>query len=102
MKPETIFCITGFNPNSVREVGQRCFGFFYTFERALKAINCNLGDMNEHGWYSHLILEEMAEGLWGSHINRWFFVFEGDPETGKWVMCETPQSERHCCSYAMG
>ncbi len=99
---QTIFCITGFNPDRKRSRTMRCFGFYYNFGKVLETILTNRGDMNEMNWYSHLVVEEFHEGVWSSHKRRWFWKYEGDEDTGGWVSCECPESEQNCSGYAMG
>ena len=72
----------------------------------MNCIIANTMDMNEHGYYSHLIVEEYNQGTWRQSINRWFWKWEGGYDdadnVGGWVSCECPENCKNTYCFAMG
>ena len=58
----------------------RCVGFYYEFELAEETVLINNGDINENGYYSHVIIEKIEPGLYptSAHTNRWFYKWDGE------------------------
>lgn len=71
-----IYTITTINIHPANDFRSRVVGYFNNFEQANNAVINNLGDINEHGWYNYVVVEEVNEGLYPLTDNRWIYKFD--------------------------
>ncbi|MHA2279524.1 MAG: hypothetical protein ACXAC5_01345 [Promethearchaeota archaeon] len=62
-------------------------GLFESREKACEALELNLGDLNEAGWYPFAIIEELEFGLYPDSILVAVYIY--DREEGEWRKCPT-------------
>ena len=69
----------------------RCFGWFEELTRAIEYAEKNIGDMNEAGFYSHLVIEEIESDIIHP-IPRECIWYKFDRDQNKWVeLSEAPK-----------
>jgi len=88
-----------------REYRDRCVGFFFSLKKAKQCVEEDWGDLNEFGYYSHLVIERFTEGLYPGCRDKekqteWWF--KRDYELNKWVPCLEPKSMLGVISFGMG
>lgn len=66
-------------------------------ERAVQIVEHNLGDIHETD-YTYAVIETIeADVLYGGFskgMKEWWYKWEGDRDTGKYVSCEKPEEYR--------
>lgn len=71
---------------------KRTPGFFFKLEDAIECVEKNWGDIYEYGYYPHVVIEAMPEGLYCIDIDldkrEIWYQWEGDEKTGKYVRIE--------------
>lgn len=67
-----------YDPNKVTRA--RCFGYFSSFEEAKKAVDENRFDMNEAGYYTWIVIEDLHEGIHPIAVIRGWWRWD---QTGK-------------------
>ena len=61
----------------------RTVGFYHEFELAEKVAMANSMDLNEDGYYSHIVIERVEPGLYPDDpiSHRWFYKWDQKTET---------------------
>jgi len=82
----------------------RCVGFYFSCETALKCVDEDWADFDEGCYYNYLVIEKLIEGLYpsispDSDEQMWF---KYERENDKWVRCEKPHSLRHIVGFSIG
>lgn len=54
----------------------RCWGFFLSKKRAIKAVEENWTDMHENGYYPYVVIETYTEGLLSQTCNEYLWFKE--------------------------
>lgn len=83
----------------------RCWGFYLSKDRAIRAVTENWTDMNEAGYYKYAVIEPHYEGLINPIINEdiWF-VAKYDKEKKiclGYERCERPKWAEHVCGWTI-
>lgn len=79
--------------------GSRCFGYYFNFEDADKAIRKNKTDINEYT-YSYAIIEEIPEGISQIIDRKCFYKF--DYEKRKYYPIDEPEELKGYCNFSIG
>jgi hypothetical protein len=73
----------------------RCWGFYTSKKKAIKAVEENWTDMNEAGYYPYVVIESATEGLLTVVNNPedtiWFKAIYKDKEFIKYEITEQPE-----------
>lgn len=85
-------------PVALKTPNKRCFGYFPTLEKAITAVACNAGDMEEC-YYNYLVIEEIPEGVHSVPISENWYVWNA--EIG-WVPCEKPEWSIGIINWSIG
>ena len=105
---EVIYTITTLNIKKVKDEEKRivigevcehgrtvCVGWFAKLENAKKCVEWNSGYLDERGYYNHLVIEQVVEGLYGlsgytdGEQREWWYKY--DHSADKWIACEKPK-----------
>jgi hypothetical protein len=56
----------------------RCIGYYHDFELAEKVVLANSLNINEDGYYSHVVIEQVEPGLYplDACTHRWFYKWD--------------------------
>jgi len=71
-------------------------GYYHDLKTAQECLEENWGDLEEAGWYTEAVIEEVLPGLYPVCLGRtrWYYKFKyNDPEDpkagdGNWVECD--------------
>lgn len=87
-----------------KRLSTRSWGWFPDKERAIAAVLSNEGDLYERGWYPLIVIEEMEPGIipLACDDKRWWFVWEGDCETGAYRPTLCPTEYEGVVNFGMG
>jgi hypothetical protein len=92
-------------------LGERCeagktvtVGWYTSLEAAQKCVSNNNGSLDECGYYNHLVIERVVEGLYGllgdgDKQTEWWYKY--DHSADKWVACEKPKIFRQTIGFWM-
>ena len=114
-KRQVIFTITSLYLKNVTEGGKvtgQCCLFnrsrtigWYTFLRvAQKCVEEDWPDIDEAGYYNHVVIERVVEGLYnisGHKLDRqteWWYKYN----KGKWIPCEKPKAVKMIVNFGLG
>jgi hypothetical protein len=89
---QSIFTVTAVDIHDKSFGRCRCFGFFFDFEKATKAVLANEGGMQECK-YTHIVIEQQGEHIHNiADVVAWY-EWLLDPETyeGFWHPCKRPE-----------
>jgi len=88
-----------------KEYRDRCVGYYFDLETAKKCVSEDWGALNEAGYYSHLVIERLPEGLYPGcryeekQTEWWYYR---DYEKNEWISCLKPKSVLGVISFGMG
>lgn len=92
-----IYTITTVHPQHPSHT--RCWGWFQTPDDALSCVSsARPGVDDEAGFYSHLVIEELPQGIVPHAQKLWWFTWNGE----QWAQCEQPEEMARVCNFAMG
>ena len=80
-----IYTITSISMDDEYIRSTRCFGFFDTLEKAVKAVEINQCDMEEC-YYDWIVIEEFSEGIHPRATKEIWYVWNKTEQ--KWKPCE--------------
>lgn len=85
--------------------GSRTHGYFSSLEKAIDAVERNVGGMDEC-LYSYCVIEPCPEGIYGFLQNKldkdetiWYKWVHPEKENGHWEKCERPEEYKNICSF---
>ena len=76
----------------------RSFGWFFKPESAKEAVEKNAMDMNEAGYYNHIVVEKYGPGIHCQSLEQWWYVWQN----GAFHSCEEPQWARQTVNWSLG
>jgi hypothetical protein len=81
---------------------KRRVGWYPTFEEAVRAVTSNVCDIYEMGHYDHCFIEEVEPGVYPICEHIWFFKWEGDFETGRYLPVDRPEGLESIVNFGIG
>lgn len=79
-------------------------GWYRTLEKAKECVDKNWGGLSDDGYYNHLVIEAVSEGLYNLQCldpigkqNEWWYKWNS--ENNKWDPCKKPKSLRMVCQF---
>jgi len=88
--------------------GSRIFGWFSSLNKAVEAVENNVGDIHECS-YKYAIIEKSLEGLryaWISDYDEYWYEWVGDDwresDSGKYVPIEKPEKLKKIIGWGIG
>ena len=63
---------------TIREKGSRCVWFYFDVIKAIKNVVDNAQDINEVGYYSYCVIEEVEEGIYFLDRKELWFKWDLD------------------------
>lgn len=81
---------------------RRTWGWFPDFEGAEEATVNNYTDMNEAGYYPHIVVEKVGNGILPITMTAdctWYLFNE---KTQKYERIETPKETKSACNWSIG
>lgn len=78
----------------------RCIGYFLHLDNAKASVEVNAGDIYESGWYTHVVIEGLPEGLYPVQENRVWYRWSDDDH--RWVQCEQPDGMEAFAGFSIG
>jgi len=85
-------------PIALKTPNKRCFGYFSTEEKAITAVACNAGNMEEC-YYNFLVIEEISEGIHSIPISETWYTWNTDIG---WVPSEKPEWSIGFTNWSLG
>ena len=84
---------------------ERVVGFYTDLNTARKCVIEDWGAFEEAGYYNHIVIEKVVEGLYNiegtmNKPNQWWFRFDGNER--KWVECVIPNAVNHVINISVG
>jgi hypothetical protein len=76
-------------------------GFFFSLEDAKKCVEENRGDIHEMV-YKYIVIEEFGPGLYYLPDVEFWYKWEGDNKTGKYVECDKPSEYEQIVCFGLG
>lgn len=83
----------------------RCWGFYTSKKKAIRAVEENWSDMNEAGYYKYAVIEELMEGLLQCCLSDKAMWFEAKYDNNHFLgykKCELPKFADHVCGWTIG
>ena len=82
----------------------RTVGFYADLETAKKCVEEDWAGFDEAGYYNHIVIEKMVEGLYNLQglddpVEVWY---RHDYESRKWVPCEKPKTLFGTIGFGLG
>lgn len=86
------------------DLDTRRWGWYPDKEQAIAAVLRNDGDLYEHGHYPFIVVEELKPGImpFAGEDRRWWYVWEGDYETGGYRPTPCPTKYEYVIGFGMG
>jgi len=87
---------------AINEKNKRVWGWYADLYEAEEAVINNITDMNEAGYYPHILIEEVEEGILPITTvdkQRWY---QFDEEDENYHKCEQPEEYKKILNWAMG
>lgn len=82
---------------------KRCWGFFTSKKKAIRAVEENWTDLNEAGYYKYVVIEEITEGLLQICTSSKALWFKACYDNGycEYKKCETPNFAKDVCNWTI-
>jgi len=84
-----------------RPTSSRCWGWYRKLKDAIIAVVENHTDIHEDS-YDYAVIEKVPEGVIPMSEDIKWFVWEGDPDKGKYVECPKPKWAEITCNWSIG
>ena len=79
----------------------RTWGWFGTFEDAVEVIEKNISDIWEC-FYEYAMIDEVPEGICTFPRQEWWWKWEGDDKTGKYIPTTRPEDFKQVVGMSVG
>lgn len=80
----------------------RCVGVFSTLEIARDIVERNALDIYERSYKYAVIEEKEIDHLYPHGGEQYWYEWQGDPDTGKYVSCERPDKYKNTSGFGIG
>ena len=88
----------------VKSLRERTWGWFTSFDSAFKTVEHCANYIFEHGYYDHVLIEEIPEGFCNSFGSKtWLKAeFDEDHSVTNLVIITTPENFVNLCNFSIG
>ena len=83
-------------------IRQRTWGWYSSLKDAQWNIAHNGSWFLEDLYYPHLVIERFEEGICCYTPKEWWYQWDGDEDTGKYVPWKKPEEFEHTIGFGMG
>ena len=96
----------GLSVSRLLRLKQRLVGYYSDLERAKECVQHDWGSFSEAGYFTHIVIERVVEGLYNiagfdlDNQSEWWYSF--NTELRKWVPCKKPDFLAGCVGFGLG